>query len=735
MAKAASSVKRIPGGIAGAALRRQSGNAGGAGFTGPFFPPGKPLTPQAPTSVQGRRFDYSIGINLNNLPRQQQGQNAVSFALLRRFAEPSLGGLDIVRLLIEKRKAQMKAQTLSIVGRDDNDDGGTRARNIETLLRKPDGVNTWRGWLNMVLEDHFVIDAVALYPRVGGNRPLFEQMDGATISVMTDDAGRQPVPPLPAYQQYLDGQTANDYTSDMLAYYVGNPRVHKLYGMSPVEQMIGIIRIALNRQLSILEYFESGSVPDMLIGVPDTWNVDTITQFQEWFDSILSGQLGERRKARFIPGGANPFETKGLLMDPVIDEYLTRVACFCLGVSAQAFVKEMNRATSETAKQSAMEEGLEPTKLFVTDLVDDLLERIGAPDLKAQWEDEEIQDPQAKATVAVMLRGGATGNSKPVITLDEQRDMMGLPPATPDQVDELDPPPPEPIAPVDGTAPPIGGMKAPADGTPAKPGKTGSDSAAKRRGGRLLPPVPKNLKLRARVEKGIGAAAKSVLVAQRKAIVTHLRAHAEKLTKATLADLQELVNELERHPWDDEILGKIRALLIELATERSTAALDHLADEIGGTDDEFRALLHQANENAVEWARGRAANLVTEVSDTTRTLVNEMTSVAIDEGITNSALADQFEGSFGFSQDRATMIARTETANADSQGTLIGFRESGVVTGKQWFPDEEACPICLENADDGTIGLDDVFSSGDDAPAAHPNCECTLVPVVGGEED
>jgi hypothetical protein len=477
--------KSPPAGIAGAAIRRMKGNGQGDSFTGSFFPPGSPLPTQAPRSVAGRRFDYPQGVNLTYTPRQQSGQENVTFDLLRRFAEPTRGGLDIVRLLIERRKKQMKAQNFKIVGREKDDDGGQRARDIEAMFRKPDGTHSWRGWLSGVLEDHFVIDAVAIYPRWSGTRPVFDQIDGALIDLLVDDGGRRPVPPLPAYQQILKGLPAVNYTTDELAYFIENPRPQKIYGFSPVEQMIGIITIALNRQLSILNYFTSGSVPDMLVGVPETWNPDQISQFQEWWDSVLAGQLGERRHARFIPGGTKPIETKEKVLMGEFDEWIARVACFCFGISPQAFVKEMNRATAETSKSSAAEEGLEPTKMFVKDVVDDLLTRCGADDLQLAWQDEEVQDPKTKAEIAVMLRGGTTGSAKPVITLEEQREMMGLKPPTADQIDELDPPPPDPMVGPDGK--PMAGGLPPGGPVKTVPAPDAVKKAAASRGGGLFP--------------------------------------------------------------------------------------------------------------------------------------------------------------------------------------------------------------------------------------------------------
>jgi SPP1 gp7 family putative phage head morphogenesis protein len=718
-----------------------------SGFDGPWFPPLDPFTPQAPDSTRGRAFDYPYGVNIAYQPRQEPGENTISFEMLRRLAEPAAGGLDLLRLAIETRKDQMKALRWKIVGREKDDDGGPGARLLEQIFRKPDGISTWRNWIGKLLEDHYVIDANAVYIRPSGSGVLFETIDPALIKLLIDNQGRTPVPPLPAYQQVLKGIPSVEYTTEDLAYYMDNPRSNRMYGFSRVEQVVGIVTIALNRQLSVLNYYTSGTVPDMMIGVPDTWNPDQIRQAQEWWDSLLSGNLAERRKARFYPGQMKPFETKTEVLKNEFDEWLARVICYCFSLPVQGLVKETNRATAETAKETAAEEGLEATKGYVQDVIDDLLLRVGRPDLRAAWDDEEIVDAEVKAKVIVSYFGGTTGASKPILTLGEAREMAGLPPATPEQLDELQPPEPEPPpmlpAGAPGAVPASTGKQPPAKGAPPgkpKPGAPQPPAGTKPKGdvakaarsaaGRSLPAVPTNRKLTARVQRGVGAAAGRVLRAQRKAVVAMIRDRAQKLAKVSEDDINQALRALEDTPWDDDARERLRALIEALATERAQAALDHVGDYVPGTDDAFAALLEQANDEAIAWAEARIGNLITEVSDTTRDAVNELTAAAIRDGLTNDELAQQMADGFGFSDARAQMIARTETANADVAGTMIGFRASGVVTGKSWDPDDDPCPECQANADEGVIALDDVFPSGDDAPPAHPNCECSVLPVV-----
>ena len=113
-----------------------------------------------------------------------------------------------------------------------------------------------------------------------------------------------------------------------------------------------------------------------------------------------------------------------------------------------------------------------------------------------------------------------------------------------------------------------------------------------------------------------------------------------------------------------------------------------------------------------------------------------MLRVTIAEGMKSTdihGVADMIEGSYGFSKDRALLIADTETAFANGQGALTGYRSArdlGIKLKKQWLDDPLACPICVGNAEDGPIDIDEPFSSGDTTTPAHPRCSCSSIAVV-----
>ena len=285
-----------PGIIARAAAGIRYAFTGQAGTD--FFGPGEPMKEIAPQAV-GRSHDYNFAINsIANKPRAQE---AVTFDTLRSLAD----SFDILRLVIETRKDQMGALSWGIAPKDKKIKADPRCAEIEAFFKSPDRESTWDAWLRMLMEDLLVLDAPAIYRRKtnGGGLYALEPIDGGTIKRLIDYSGRTPVEGA-AYQQILKGIPAVDYTREELIYRPRNRRTNRIYGYSPVEQIIMTVNIALRRQMHTLEYYTAGTIPDALAGVPADWTADQIKQFQDYWDILMANEDGTavRRKLRFLPG-------------------------------------------------------------------------------------------------------------------------------------------------------------------------------------------------------------------------------------------------------------------------------------------------------------------------------------------------------------------------------------------------------------------------------------------------
>jgi SPP1 gp7 family putative phage head morphogenesis protein len=218
------------------------------------------------------------------------------------------------------------------------------------------------------------------------------------------------------------------------------------------------------------------------------------------------------------------------------------------------------------------------------------------------------------------------------------------------------------------------------------------------------------------------------------------------IRKADLSDdelraIEEILAGIDFYGWA-VLAGNVDDLIAEAFADGGYDALKLIGLDVTTDPEVFNVV----NEAAVEYARKRSAELVgmrrlsdgsiveskrpdMAITEATRDMLRGDVASALAEGWTNAELASRLADSYAFSPDRAMVIARTETIRASNQGTLAGFKESGVVLKKEWTTAEDdlVSEDCQANGDQGPIDVNDSFDSGDDAPPAHPNCRCALV--------
>lgn len=406
-----------------------------------WFGPLEPMAPVAPASTPPRRFDYSSGVNLVTQPRNFE---PVTFQQMRALAD----SLDLVRIAIETRKDQVskmswsfraKLPPQSLAPRAAQSTPSTvstssRIEELTAFFHSPDREHDFNEWLRMILEDVLVIDAVTLAPTIddrggvwspGNQVRRFEVIDGATIKRVIDDMGRTPAPPEVAYQQVLKGVPAIDFTADELVYRPRNLRAHKFYGYSPVEQIIMTINIALRRQMFTLTYFTDGNVPEAICQTPEEWNIESVREFQDDFDERLAGNLPTRRRLIFIPnaGGQGAVQfTKEPPLSNDLDEWLARIVCWAFSLSPQALIRQMNRATAETAKEQAEEEGIAPLLNWIASLINSLVRKyFGYDDVEFAWGERKDENKLEQAQInQIYVQAG-------ILSVDEVRESLGKP--------------------------------------------------------------------------------------------------------------------------------------------------------------------------------------------------------------------------------------------------------------------------------------------------------------------
>jgi hypothetical protein len=129
---------------------------------------------------------------------------------------------------------------------------------------------------------------------------------------------------------------------------------------------------------------------------------------------------------------------------------------------------------------------------------------------------------------------------------------------------------------------------------------------------------------------------------------------------------------------------------------------------------------------AERWLRENSlSKLASDISDETKDQLRAAVGDAWEAGGNYDSVVEAIQNTFeGFSDYRAGMIAQTEMNDAYNFGRDEMARANDY-NEKAWDPDGTACEeICMPNVDQGWIGIDEAFESGDDAPPAHPWCDC-----------
>lgn len=306
------------------------------------FGPGVPLIPAPLDPVrqdtgrpEPRITEYPVSTNIPGIT-----DKLVPWKVLRDAA--GVGGL--ARRCIEIRKAEVATLDWTIAiaegaaEKAQADNPGMSRSEIEAQLGKrlgpdiarctqfweepnPREGESFADWISKLLEEHLVLDAIAIYPRrtYGDDLYALEIIDGSTIKVLRDNTGGRPQPPQPAFQQLLwgfprgefvadtddQGNILNGYRSDHLIYKRRNVRTFTQYGYSAVEQALEDIDVWLRRRKWIRDEYTEGTVPTGLIRNDGTtgWTAEQILEYERALNDTFSGQTAERHRLRILPPG------------------------------------------------------------------------------------------------------------------------------------------------------------------------------------------------------------------------------------------------------------------------------------------------------------------------------------------------------------------------------------------------------------------------------------------------
>lgn len=166
---------------------------------------------------------------------------------------------------------------------------------------------------------------------------------------------------------------------------------------------------------------------------------------------------------------------------------------------------------------------------------------------------------------------------------------------------------------------------------------------------------------------------------------------------------------LEARPEMKHLKAALRKQLVQLWAEAYEAGAE-------GADLPGQQTRDQVAQQSAAW-----------LNQVTQTRVQQIAAI-LAAGGTAAALAAAIKAILA-STSAALKIVITEVFRALNAGALDAYRRNRVGMVRWVTRSAHPCPVCIANEAEGPMHLGAVFQSGDQAPPAHPNCECVLIPA------
>jgi 8-oxo-dGTP pyrophosphatase MutT (NUDIX family) len=514
-ARLAAALKAIPPGTRGSIAPQSSGygrispvqsesyyNNPYQGSYGPFFPrePGVfsdgafgPMPPIQPVPVDQppdgsnfpdpRYWQPRPGWNLPT-PPGSEGLKLASFDQLKVLSER----YSVARACIDLRQEEIRGLSWQIGMTKDAakhyqgsnslmKDFGKRAAEATAFFRQPDpGYWNFDSFLNSLLEEILVYDSLCLVFRpkygakfglggrglLGSNLDSIRLVSGPTIRPLIDMHGDTPLPPNPAYQQYLYGVPRSDYltlmrgsdiddygltgsqvgeyASDMMLYAPYWTRRESPYGFPPVERALLPIVSGLQKQEFQLDYFKEGSVPAIYISPGDP-NI-TPTQIKELQDALngIAGDPAYHLKVVVLPPGSKVEPQRAVDLSDGFDLLVQTQVCMAFDVQPIELGILPNigggssqqsgpsgaavRLGSMEARDIKSRKSTKPLLQFLSDIFNMVLQDIcGQKDMQFQF--EGLADDEDKQAITEL---GVEQVQNGIASIDEIRDRLDMPP-------------------------------------------------------------------------------------------------------------------------------------------------------------------------------------------------------------------------------------------------------------------------------------------------------------------
>lgn len=448
---------------------------GAFGPFSPILPVPVDAPPEGSDLPDPRLFQYEVGWNLPTGQPGSEGIKLADFNTLRTLADT----YSVARACIQLRKSEIRSLEWDIMptkeaskamrgDRDAMRDFGERRAEMIRFFKRPDpDYFSWNTFIDALLEEVFVFDALSLLVRhkwakgmgrgvCGSDLDSLNLISGPTIRPLLDLHGARPRPPAPAYQQYLygvprsdlmtliterdlegiSGSEFNKFRSDQLIYLPMVPRRWTPYGFPPIERALIPVMAGLQKQGYQLDYFREGTVPAVYIS-PGGVNANmTPNQLRELQDALnaIAGDPAWKHKIIVLPADSRVEPQRSPQLADQFDEIVMNQVCMGfdvmpmeLGIAPKVSTTQSPGAANQMAKMTSGigdRKATKPTLMYIADIMDSIIQgTCNQGDMRFMFEGMQEQEDEATKTTMIIGQVGAGLRS-----IDEGREELNLQP-------------------------------------------------------------------------------------------------------------------------------------------------------------------------------------------------------------------------------------------------------------------------------------------------------------------
>jgi 8-oxo-dGTP pyrophosphatase MutT (NUDIX family) len=450
---------------------------GAFGPFSPILPVPVDAPPPGAERAEPRREEYRVGWNLPVGQPGTEGLKLADFSTLRTLADL----YSVARACIQLRKAEIRGLEWDIMPTHDaakkmrNDHKATadfnerRVKAIKFFKHPDPDYFSWNSWLDAVLEEIFVFDALSILMRpkwskgtgkglLGSDLDSLALISGPTIRPLYDINGSYPRPPAPAYQQYLYGVPRTDLMSmitqrdideaglkgsemkqfrgDQLLYLPMTPRRWTPYGFPPIERALIPVMSGLQKQGYQLDFFREGSIPGLFVSPGGTNQNMTPNQIRELQDALnaIAGDPAWKHKIIVLPADSKVMPQKPAEIADQFDEIVMSQVCMAfdiqpmeIGIMPKVSTSVSPGAANQMSKASQNiheRKATKPMLTFLADIMNGVLHNVAhQDDMRFVFEGTMEEEDEETKTKRLVLQIGAGLRS-----IDEGREELNLQP-------------------------------------------------------------------------------------------------------------------------------------------------------------------------------------------------------------------------------------------------------------------------------------------------------------------